>query len=168
MGNGVKLGGKLSPLFNIYMDNLSAQRHNQLIRCSLGTAMVNLLLYADDLLLFAPSAKGLQALLDICYTYGCEHEIQYNAGKSQVLYFDSRNANLAREITLGEKKLNFATSYNCLVHIICNDLSDEADIQAKVRLLYAKSNMLRQTFHFCSIMSYLLQFFVIFTCVLFG
>ena len=54
MGNGVKLGGKLSALFNIYMDNLSAQRHNQLIRCSLGTAMVNLLLYADDLLLFAP------------------------------------------------------------------------------------------------------------------
>ena len=65
------------------------------------------------------------------------------------MYFDSRNANLAREMTLG-KKLNFATSYKCLGHVICNDLSDEADIQAKVRLMYAKSNMLHNKFHFCS------------------
>ena len=41
-------------------------------------------------------------------------------------------------MTLGGNKLNFATSYNYLVHVICNDLSDEADIQAKVRLLYVK------------------------------
>ena len=57
--------------------------------------------------------KGLQTLLDICYTYGCEHNIQYNAGKSLVMYYDSRNANLVREMTLG-KKLNFATSYKYL------------------------------------------------------
>ena len=66
------------------------------------------------------------------------------------MYFDSRNANLAREMTLGGKKLNFATSYKYPGHVICNDLSDEADIQAKVRLLYAKSNILRQKNHFCS------------------
>ena len=46
------------------------------------------------------------------------------------MYFDSRNANLAMEMTLGGKTLNFATSYKYLGHVICNDLSDEADIQA--------------------------------------
>ena len=60
------------------------------------------------------------------------------------MYFDSRNANFAKEITLGRTKLNFATSCKYLGHVICNDLSDEADIQAKVRLIYAKSNMLRK------------------------
>ena len=40
--------------------------------------------------------------------------------------------------------LNFATGYKYLGHVICSDLSDETDIQAKVRLLYAKRNMLRQ------------------------
>ena len=69
----------------------------------------------------------------------------FNAVKSLVM--DSRNANLSREMTLGGKKLNFATSYKYLGHVICNDLSDEADIQAKVRLLYAKSNMLHQKVH---------------------
>ena len=58
------------------------------------------------------------------------------------MYFDSRNAHLAREMILGGKKLNFATSYKYLVHVICNDLLDEAVIQAPVRLLYAKSTML--------------------------
>ena len=53
-------------------------------------------------------------------------------------------------MTLGRTKLNFAISCKYLGHVICNDLSDEANIQAKVRLIYAKSNMLRQQFHFCS------------------
>ena len=66
------------------------------------------------------------------------------------MYSDSRNANLAREMTLGRMKLNFATSCKYLGHVICNDLSDELDIQTKVRLIYAKSNMLHQKFHFCS------------------
>ena len=54
MGNVVKQGGKLYPLlFNIYMDNLSVQLHKHPVDCSLGTAVVNHLIYTD-LLLFAP------------------------------------------------------------------------------------------------------------------
>ena len=37
-----------------------------------------------------------------------------------------------------------------LPYRVNNDLSDQANIQAKVRLIYAKSNMLRQHFHFRS------------------
>ena len=53
----------------------------------------------------------------------CEHDVQYDARKSLVMYFDSRNANLAREMTLGVKKLNFATSCKYVGYVICNDLS---------------------------------------------
>ena len=129
---------KLSPLsFNI--TNVSVQRHKQPTGCSLCTAVVNHLIYTDDLLPFAPPKDYKHYYTYgcyICYTYGCEHDVQYNAGKSLVMYFDCRNANLARETTLGGKKLNFATSYKYLGHVICNDLLDEADIQAKVWLLH--------------------------------
>ena len=91
--------------------------------------MVNHLIYADDLLLFTPTGKGLQTLLDCCYIYGCEYDVQFNASKSQIMYFVSRNANFASEMTLGRTKLNFATSCQYLGHVICNDLSDEANIQ---------------------------------------
>ena len=32
----------------------------------------------DDTILFAPSAKGLQKLLDISHTYGCNQDIEFN------------------------------------------------------------------------------------------
>ena len=61
--------------------------------------IVNHLSYADDLILFSPSAKGLQKLLDICFNYGCDYDIQYNVAKSQVMYFQSRKADNARDMT---------------------------------------------------------------------
>ena len=87
IGNGVKQGGILSPLlFNIYMDDLSLQLHRQSIGCSVGGTVVNHMLYADDIvLLFAPSAKGLQKLLDISHTYGCNDDIEYNPSKSSTV-----------------------------------------------------------------------------------
>ena len=58
IGNGVKQGGILSPLlFNVYMDNLSLQLHRKSIGCSVGSTVINHMLYADDVVLFAPSAK---------------------------------------------------------------------------------------------------------------
>ena len=60
IGNGVKQGGILSPLrVNVYMDNLSLHLHRQSYVPVCGT-VVNHMLYADDMVLFAHSAKGLQ------------------------------------------------------------------------------------------------------------
>ena len=42
------------------------------------------MLYADDIVLFASSAKCLQKLLDISHTYGCNHDIEFNPSKSIV------------------------------------------------------------------------------------
>ena len=89
MGNGVKQRGKLSPLlFNVYMNDLSVHLHTKPLGCSL--------MYADYLLLFVPSCKGLQTLLDCCYIYGCEYGVQFNVSRSLIIYFDSRNTNFAR------------------------------------------------------------------------
>ena len=119
IGNGVKQGGILSPLlFNIYMDDLSLQLHRQSIGCSVGGTVVNHMLYADDIVLFAPSAKGLQKLLDISHTYGCNYDIEYNPSKSSIMYIDSRKAGNARSMTIGGKILNVVTAFSYLGHII--------------------------------------------------
>ena len=64
------------------------------------------------------------------------------------MYFYSRNANLASEITLGGNKLNFVTSYKYIGHVICNDLSYEVDIQAKVRLRMLRVHVAYKNFTF--------------------
>ena len=53
-------------------------------------------------------------------------------------------------MTIGGKTLNTVTSFSYLGHIICNDLSDDADLKAKCRQMYAKSNTLRQKCYMCS------------------
>ena len=110
------------------------------------------MLYTDDIVLFSPSSKWLQKLLDVSYAYGCDNDIQFNPLKSVAIYIDSRKADVFRDLTIGGDKLNFVTTFKYIGHIISNDLSDEADMKARVRQMYAKSdnNMLRQRFHFCS------------------
>ena len=90
------------------------------------------------------------SLMDISHTYGCNYDIEYNPSKSSIMYIDSRKAGNARSMTIGGKILNVVTAFTYLGHIICDDLSDEADLKAKSRQMYAKSNTLRNKFHMCS------------------
>ena len=66
--------------------------------------------------------------------------VEFNPLKSSVMYIDSRKAGYAQSMTIGGKTLNTVTSFSYLGHIICNDLSDDADLKAKCRQMYAKSN----------------------------
>ena len=54
---------------------------------NMGAALINHFIYADDLVLMAPSAKGLPMLLSVCSKYGIEHYIKYNSTKSNVMIF---------------------------------------------------------------------------------
>ena len=48
-------------------------------------------MYADDMVLISPSAKGLQRLVDICALYGQIHDILFNQDKTVCMYMPSGN-----------------------------------------------------------------------------
>ena len=112
--------------------------------------VINHLMYADDIVLLSPSAKGMQRLLDNAYTYGCEYDILFNSQKSQLVIFDTMRLGYNGNIILGEAPLAVTNSYKYLGHIITDNLSDEADLEDKERGLYRRCNALLKTFHFCS------------------
>ena len=72
------------------MDNISPQLQRQSICCNVGGTVLNHMLYADDIVLFVTSAKGLQKRLALSQTYGCSHDIEFNPSKSNVMYIDPR------------------------------------------------------------------------------
>ena len=107
-------------------------------------------MYADDIVLFAPSAKGLQRIIDVSYTYGCDNDIIFNSAKSQLMFFDTLKYGHMKDILLGQNALSVTKSYTYLGHIITDNLCDEPDIKAKVGCLYGRSNILLRKFYFCS------------------
>ena len=48
------------------------------VGCFIDGTCMNHFFYADDICLLAPSAISLQELINICATYGEEHDILYN------------------------------------------------------------------------------------------
>ena len=66
------------------------------------------------------------------------------------MFYDTLKIGQAANIMLGDTLLNVVQTYRYLGHIIINNMSDEADMEDKMRGLYARSNMLRRKFYFCS------------------
>ena len=152
--NGVRQGGILSAyFFNVYSDDLTVALNECKVGCSLNSAIINHLFYADDLALICPSIKGMNRLLRQCETYGIEHDIIYNTKKSVVMVFRSKklsNVELPR-FTLNGNVLKEVSSFRYLGCIITNELSDDADIERQRNKLYIQGNTILRKFYMCSI-----------------
>ena len=69
----------MSPLlFNLYVNDLSVQLQKwPPVGCCCGDMVVNHLMYADDIVLLAPSGKGMQTIIDTTYAYQTRHCLKF-------------------------------------------------------------------------------------------
>ena len=88
-------------------------------------------MYADDLVIMAPSVAGLSKLLKMCESFGASHDMIFNQKKSASVYFISetlKGAHLPNVYLNGEVILQ-VDSVKYLGHYITNDLHDDLDIR---------------------------------------
>jgi len=79
ISNGVRQGGILSPfLFRYYVRDLIRHITSSKRGCHLYNMRSNLLAYADDIVLLAPSWHGLQKLLNIILAAANEADLRFN------------------------------------------------------------------------------------------
>ena len=153
VSNGVRQGGILSPyLFCVDADELSRMLNNVNASCFVGASLINHLMYADDLVLLAPSAAGLSLLLSACSYYGIEFDVKNPSAKTNVMLFC---CNLLKYIPVPNVMLNgvaIDNVSNCkyLGHCINDKLIDDDDMARQRKQIYAQGNALARKFYMCT------------------
>ena len=86
---GVRQGECLSPfLFAMYLNDLVEEfRLKGSDGIDIGMLKIFLLLYADDIILFAQSSEELQNSLDTLFEYCQHYKLSVNTSKTKVMVF---------------------------------------------------------------------------------
>ena len=86
---GVRQGGVLSPIFfSVYVDDILVKLENN--GCFLHGLNLGSLMYADDLVLLAPSVTELQTMIDICCLELTKIDLLLNESKSVCIRIGKR------------------------------------------------------------------------------
>ena len=152
ISNGVMQGGILSPrLFAVYVDDLSKQLIDARSGCFIEHQCINHVMHADDICLLAPSALGLQKLLDVCYNFSQCNDVVFNSLKSVYMVFRPKRYKLFCPIVyLHLDRLNRILQTKYFGYFLSEDQSDDEDIAKQMRTLYIRSNKLLRMFSYCT------------------
>jgi hypothetical protein len=155
MKNGTRQGSLLSPyLFSVYMRDVTDCVVNSRLGCHVGGMPACIILYADDIVVLAPTWSAQQKLLNLCFDAVNCLGMTFNADKSVTMIFvpfkiSSRVSYTFPSFMLCGCVLNTVESYKYLGHII-SPVSDDKDITRQMSLLYARTNILLRKFGKCS------------------
>ena len=86
--NGTRQGGILSPfLFCRYIRDLLKETAQSGIGCNIGGVLINILAYADDIILHAPSWRAMQDLLVVLEKQTAKIDMKCNENKTVCMVF---------------------------------------------------------------------------------
>ena len=141
--------------FYLYMHRIAGNVSSSGIGCHLGGIPVNILLYADDIAIIAPSWFALQNLIDLCAHDVTCLDMKFNATKSVSIVFtpvkpSKRVHYNFPKFVLDGVNIEFVENFKYLGHMISSSSNDDTDIRRQMSLLYARTNVLIRKFSRCS------------------
>jgi len=113
IANGVRQGGILSPfLFRFYLRDLITRVTALNLGCTYAGTIINLLAYADDMVVLAPSWQALQSILVVIEDAASKISMSFNTKKTVCMVFnpcDRRKiiCDTFPQFTLADCKLQF-------------------------------------------------------------
>ena len=114
--NYVRKDGILCPLFfNIYVNEISEKLNRRIIGCSLKRTCMNHLMYADDIILFYPSAENLHELANCSLYMGNKLILTFNENKTVYMTalskFDRHCKTQLPEVYINGKTLSLVDTF---------------------------------------------------------
>ena len=145
---GVRQGGILSPfLFKLYIDTLISEISKMEVGCKFGVVRMNILSYADDMVLLADTKDNL----DLLYREFLKHiqnlKLIVNTEKSKSMIFENSRYGIdIKELELGSDTIENVPEFKYLGHFIQRNLEDEKDVAARLKQFYGKFNVTLRSF----------------------
>jgi exonuclease III len=150
---GVKQGGPLSPrLFSLYLEDLEEMVDNTGIGIGIGNLHINLLLYADDIILITNNKRQMQQLLNLVENFGRSREIKFNPDKTNFICVNG-NLNIKNSLYLNDLEhikmdgeiIEEVHQIKYLGSYISNNLLNKTHLDERIRLTSAAVNQLAKT-----------------------
>ena len=118
--------GKAACLFNVNISELISCISGSGIGCTCGGKLINILAYADDLVLLAPSWAGLQSLLHILESFSTKLDMIVNCKKTVCMIYKPTCSSKALscdfpKFCLRNGEIAYVETFRYLGHLISND-----------------------------------------------
>ena len=128
---GVRQGDSLSPtLFSLYLNDLAVEIKDLGAGVKLGNDEIAILLYADDIVLLAPTPEKLQTMLNVINTWCKKWGMQINASKTQILHVrNHQRPRSSHQFTCGDDALCYTEYYKYLGVMIHEHLNNSINVQ---------------------------------------
>ena len=174
--NGVRQGAVSSPiLFCIYINKLITKIKYHGIGCQINNVFLGIWIYADDIVLLAPSRQGLQAMVTLCENFANEMKLTFSTNaiidkcKTKCIVFSNSivNRDDYSPIMLNNLPLPYVNSVNHLGTILEQNNSMFKDCNVKRAKFISKIHSLNQEFHFAH-PNTVIRLYNIYACSFYG
>ena len=110
-------------LFNFYINEMLDTIRNLPVGCNLRCSKINILCYADDIVLLTPTAQALQVMLD-CLSHTIRSlSLKINVQKSYHIVFRHKNRKIVSDMKIDNQILKSVTECKYLGVVLSDDLS---------------------------------------------
>ena len=151
VGNGTRQGGILSPLlFCFYINDALDETSKMSIGCSVGGVRSNIVCYADDVCLLAPSAPALQVLLSSINVHFEAINLKINVKKCAYMVFNkavNNNAQIPTIVSLKGEPLERVPKFKYLGVFLSEDMRISYDVERAMRAFLVQYNSMFSRFH---------------------
>ena len=136
----------------MYIDDVLNDISNSNIGCKLGILRLNILAYADDLVLLARTEDQLETLYKILDAGMSNLKLSINKSKTKCIIFHKKiYIPVQQNITLGNDVFEIVNEYKYLGHLLVGTLSDINDVNFRLTSFYGKFNWVFRNFNNISI-----------------
>jgi hypothetical protein len=130
---GVKQGGPLSPkLFAIYLEELIKEIEAQKAGVKIGEFSLDIVLYADDIILLSTCSEELQKMVDTASDYGKKYEIKFNPEKTICMTISARRNPTKLSLKMDSQAIKIVHSFKYLGTKLASKMQNTEHVQSRM------------------------------------